>query len=813
MNANRWLNILSWSLWFPAAGACHSHTGGDEGNGGSAGSNELVPATSNVFVTQFRQTAASKVDLLFMVDNSESMADKQRILAQAVPHLANRLLNPLCVDNARNATAAQPTSPDDDCVEGARELPPVADMHIGIISSSLGGVGGPFCEASGTDDWNATMNDMAHLIGTVRALEPPASEGFLNWDNRDPVLRDSDSAHDAEPIADLSTLMSQFTDHVLAPGERGCEFEASLESWYRFLIDPAPYEQVVIANTMTSQGQKAGVDQSILDQRAMFLRSDSLLVVVMLTDENDCSIKASGLGNLVTTLIRNGSQFLMRRGTSVCDTSPNDPCCLSCATSDSAWPAGCSTKDELCRGPDGSVSLTLTEAEDPLSLRCFQQKQRFGIDLLYPTSRYSVGLKSSEICPDSTFDDGDCSCAEATRLGVACEPGSSVINPLYGGGSESGFARTPDSVFLAGIVGVPWWHIATEDTASADTPDLRYKTAVDIDWAELVGAPDTDIPPISVYMRESVTPRDGLPGPDSEPTADPINGHEWNTAGSDLQYACVFDLPTPRDCTTVDEGESCDCRPSASADASPTAEVEAAKSPLCQDASGQYTTTQYRAKAFPGLRQIEVLQDYGDNAIVASICPKTLTGAPTDPSYGYNPAMNAIVDRIKGPLSTGCLARALATDEETYLVPCHVVEVLPEGACSCDPSRGRVDLSDEPGLVGGVRAALKESLACDSEAHPQSCDSYCMCEIGQYGVDLPADRDVCLHSTAPAPSVSVPGYCYIDVMDPSPSLNVGNPDLVADCQASQRRRLRFLGDDTPAAGALTFIACTGERTR
>src|SRR5437762_605146 len=39
-----------------------------------------------------------KVDLLFAIDNSASMGDKQALLAAAVPTLVGRLLNPRCVD-------------------------------------------------------------------------------------------------------------------------------------------------------------------------------------------------------------------------------------------------------------------------------------------------------------------------------------------------------------------------------------------------------------------------------------------------------------------------------------------------------------------------------------------------------------------------------------------------------------------------------------------------------------------------------------------------------------------------------------------
>ena len=41
--------------------------------------------------------AVSKVDLLFAIDDSLSMGDKQRLLANAVPDLLERLVVPNCV--------------------------------------------------------------------------------------------------------------------------------------------------------------------------------------------------------------------------------------------------------------------------------------------------------------------------------------------------------------------------------------------------------------------------------------------------------------------------------------------------------------------------------------------------------------------------------------------------------------------------------------------------------------------------------------------------------------------------------------------
>src|SRR5260370_34911215 len=56
------------------------------------------PTTKVNFTSTISQQAVDKVDLLFMIDNSSSMGDKQAILADAVPNLLQGLLRPKCVD-------------------------------------------------------------------------------------------------------------------------------------------------------------------------------------------------------------------------------------------------------------------------------------------------------------------------------------------------------------------------------------------------------------------------------------------------------------------------------------------------------------------------------------------------------------------------------------------------------------------------------------------------------------------------------------------------------------------------------------------
>src|SRR6185436_9778288 len=92
---------------------------------------------------KIKQDRVDKIDLLFMVDNSVSMADKQEILQAAVPDLVGRLVNPVCVDaNGNQFPDDTPADPDANCPAGkGREFEPILNINIGVITSSLGSFG------------------------------------------------------------------------------------------------------------------------------------------------------------------------------------------------------------------------------------------------------------------------------------------------------------------------------------------------------------------------------------------------------------------------------------------------------------------------------------------------------------------------------------------------------------------------------------------------------------------------------------------------------------------------------------------------
>lgn len=785
------------------------------------------PNTSNVFVEQIANTAINEIDLLFVIDNSVSMADKQEILKDAVPQMVERLVNPFCIDSASGQAVGNATN--GTCPAGsAPEFNPVDDIHIGVITSSLGGHGASLCNRA---EAGYNNDDQAHLIPSVRpGTTDPLSTGFLAWNGGDQAAVDA--------------LVANFSEHVAAAGEVGCGFEAPLEAWYRFLIDPQPPLEIVLdgnsRSTMATDGEgNPLVDGTVLAQREAFLRPEGLVAIVVLSDENDCSAMDGGnyYSNAEFGYLVAEAAFDMPVATAMCETNPNDPCCFSCLQEKNP-PSGCAAEASICSMPD------LSPEEDRANVRCFQNKRRFGVDLLYPTQRYVDALTKTQI--------------------IDARTGNTVDNPLLlGAGANAGTPRDPDLVFFAGIIGVPWQDVAT-DASLTDPNVMAYRTASeltvkDVDvgggtlvnrWEVILGQPgiaasskvcddnvpgcgEKPVPPFDPFMVESIAARaagqtnpiSGDPIVDftsNNPAANNINGHEANhqvadpkyadggLANDDLQYACIFPLETPKEgCTS--EQLNCDC-----------GDEPLRNRPLCQaPGGGGASTTQYYGKAYPGTRILRVLRDFGANSIVGSICPKLATadsvgGDRSNPNYGYNPAVQAIVDRLAEKLAGKCLPRELTLDEEGN-VPCEVVEVKLGENLNCDPTRGRNPVEDA--IRESVLKQLESSGRCGGSSS-NNCNDYSMCSINQV-----ANTSDCFFNEGDPASFSEAGYCYID---PAKGPNSGgvvsgscsqdNPDgwgscqnpIVKNCPATERRLLRFVGQDTPVPDSITFVACTAD---
>jgi hypothetical protein len=521
------------------------------------------------------------------------------------------------------------------------------------------------------------------------------------------------------------------------------------------------------------------------------LRPDSLLAVVLISDENDCSIREKEQGFYAA---RTDSMDLPR-GTAACAANPNDPCCVSCI---SPLPAGCKA-DPSCEANGGELPDEL----DAPNLRCFDQKRRFGIDFLYPTSRYVNALRQVRLClsrDDLSTAPGD-ECPDDDGDGAP----DVARNPIYSDLSATGtMIRDRSIVFIAGIVGVPWQDIAARTAADPVRRDeLHYMTASELRaagvWAKILGEPSPGggappVPPTNALMIESTSPRTGFDGqgnalapPDSPPMANPVNGHEWqNLHLDDLMYACIFELPGPRDCKEIDKIKDarpgCDC----------SDQSVSSLAPICQAESGEYGRKQRYAKAYPAIRELQVLRDFGDNAIVGSICARNVKD-PSQQDFGYRPATDAIVDRLREGLTDRCFHRALEPDPVTHTPPCVVIEARPPGE-SCDAARRRSPASGD--ALPLVRQRVEDRGLCDAPGRP-ACSALVLCEVAEAG---PA-----CHRQMEQPDV---GWCYVD-----PAQNPeDDPEIVASCPPAQKRLVRFV-DPVPVVepNVHALVVCPAQR--
>ena len=526
------------------------------------------PTTKLSFDTRLPAPTIDKLDLLVVVDNSTSMRDKQVILAKALPDLLSGLVSPKCVDplsRVPNGSVADTTRPlEQQCPVGSEPaFRPITDMHIGVISTSLGGFGVECKPAPGRID-----DDKAHLLARGPDGQPVAAAGdlhFLAW--YPDVLSNQDKKRHPDPpvpkTTNLPDLTTSFQALVEGVGDNGCGIEAQLESTYRFLSEAAPPESISVQDGKPVVGP---VDRKLLEQRAKFLRPDSLVAVVMLTDEEDASVDPGSFSGTGWRFLQSSP---LPRATSTCAVDPTSKECTSCSFEPT---------DPSCATNGGLFS----PAEDQLNVRFHRMKPRYGVDPRFPIDRYVDGFREKTLgkCTNPLF---------AATLPEGKDGEELCQLPLG--------PRTAAHVYFAVIGGVP--------------SGLVYSDSVD--WTKILGRDPAknDFQGIDPHMIDSTEPRSGLPGPSAPASADPVHGREWTTNGGDLQLACAFDLPTERKC---DGTQYCDC--------------DGKKDiPLCKPNA---LDVQIRGKAYPTLRELSVAKELGSSGIPASLCPIQLSDPSRD---------------------------------------------------------------------------------------------------------------------------------------------------------------------------------------
>jgi len=196
--------------------------------------------------------ATGKLDVLFMVDNSNSMTEEQISLTAEIPRMAQALATgDLDGDGVQDVSAAR-------------------SIHIGVVNSDMG-TGGflvPTCSESdfGDDGVLRTRGNTA-LAGCMTAYP-----SFLAWDTDSPEF-DAGSA-----AADLGC--------VAALGTGGCGFEQPLDAVLKALTPSTSSVNFTMGSRGHGDAENSG-----------FLRPDATLAVILLTDEDDCSASDPDLFN------------------------------------------------------------------------------------------------------------------------------------------------------------------------------------------------------------------------------------------------------------------------------------------------------------------------------------------------------------------------------------------------------------------------------------------------------------------------------------------------------------------------------------
>lgn len=719
----------------------------------------ITPDNTRVSVQPLRVKRIDKVDLLFVIDNSASMKDKQSELGRRIPELVSAITTP---------------SIDPDTGRETRVL----DVHVGVITSSLGSNGTNACHPA---LHGAHSDDRGRLL--PRPADPAPSTGYTLDAAGTPVAAKCPTVKPGEPLkwvaeaardasapfvgaAGAKELQAAASCVVDAVGDDGCGFEATWEAAYRFLADPAPSASANAscvlnsAKTYTCSGNivSSGLDTALLEQRAKFLRPDSLLAVVVLSDENDFSLRPEGrnwkpwsletkmpqawggCANVPDDVEPDGlagiQDLLTRYKCRSCEDDPSDPACSR------TWPLANGDKDHAY-------------------LRGFHQVQRFGYNALFSRQRYVDAF---------------------SKLTVMGGDGKVGKNPIFAGG------RSEDMIVVAGIVGVPEGLVAKDGVPKQLGPT---------DWEKLIS---TDLDKRDPHMIESFLPRKGIAEFKGDRAVDPISGGERALAADDLQYACIAKRSTPsggEDCTAAD----------------------AAGNPLCNGVDNQPYF-----KAYPGLRHLRILHDLDKRGFVGSICAES-----------YSPAIRGIGERIRNVVDAQCIKTDI-TPKPSGEVGCFILETFAEpsldgktrcedigkGYCTPGAAPCRVEGTDYPPVAPPIAAAQLTLpvtvVGSDGLSKTQSVRAsvegdnvyavgtdgkrHLVCEMMQLAGGRAPDADALSCRTDPKftkPSTGG-GWCYTD--DPRV---VGGACLDRGAVG----KVRFLGDVEPKNGSEVFTVCVG----
>jgi hypothetical protein len=283
---------------------------------------------------QLQRTESWKIDILIVLDNSSSMAEEQALLADNIGAFIDVLEDESIDADYRLAItttdAGHPACPSSTPERGAFQLTPCTSRLDEFVADGEGGPSDVRARAC-TDICTLDSGDLAISATTTDEDPNPTPRPWI----------ERVGGHSNLPAGvDLADALSCFAPQGVA----GCDFEMPLESMYQALL------RAKDAN----------------DPAYGFLRKDAMLMVLIVTDEDDCS-PAPGAAELFSPDANPTSATCWNAGvTCVGDPSAYDIC--EAVNKDLAGNEGVPDADAVLRPPSRYVELFDAIMQDKLAL-------------------------------------------------------------------------------------------------------------------------------------------------------------------------------------------------------------------------------------------------------------------------------------------------------------------------------------------------------------------------------------------------------------------------------------------------------------
>ncbi|MBC7171512.1 MAG: hypothetical protein H5U40_03750, partial [Polyangiaceae bacterium] len=239
----------------------------------------LNPCTITGVVRKVPGAGSQNVDLLMMVDNSGSMEAEQRAL------------------QAQLGTLAEVLTTGDLDGDDVQDFPPVASLRVGVITSDMGILGVGEIPTPITTDPEGTL--------TTGSAACTANDHFFGDDGRIQLVSTATAQATLEGCQAEYPNFLQFNQEqgetardvfvnsvscTAVLGTDGCGFEMQLESILTAVTDSsranaptfAPTTAMGASRNRQGQAGPGGANEG-------FFRDDSVIAIVAVTDEEDCS--------------------------------------------------------------------------------------------------------------------------------------------------------------------------------------------------------------------------------------------------------------------------------------------------------------------------------------------------------------------------------------------------------------------------------------------------------------------------------------------------------------------------------------------